>query len=91
MDVLAKVFLKTGEEGFILLHIEVQGKKEINFPERMFTYYIRIWDKYKKPITSVAIMTDKFKRIKGLNEISSNYYGTVQRFKYTLIDITGFN
>ena len=61
VDKLVKVITKEGLEGWILVHIEVQGSHDRDFAERMFTYYHRIKDKYKKPITAFAILTDKNK------------------------------
>ncbi|MBV8802316.1 MAG: hypothetical protein JO131_05010 [Gammaproteobacteria bacterium] len=58
LDKLFKVYLKDGKEQWILIHIEVQGKKEEDFPKRMFTYGYRIYDKYMQPIVSCAILTD---------------------------------
>ncbi|NBB23338.1 hypothetical protein GVN20_28565 [Runella sp. CRIBMP] len=61
VDKLVKVITKEGLEGWILVHIEVQGSRDRDFAERMFTYYHRIKDKYNKPITAFAILTDKNK------------------------------
>jgi hypothetical protein len=59
VDKLAKVYLKTGEERWILIHIEVQGYEDDNFPERMYTYQYRVKDRYGMDITALAIFTDK--------------------------------
>lgn len=58
VDKLVKVFTKTGEEDWILVHIEVQGYDDKDFAKRMFTYFYRILDKYGKPVTAIAIFTD---------------------------------
>lgn len=58
VDKLVKVFSKNGDDQWILVHIEVQGYLDKYFSERMFTYYYRILDKYQKPITAFAILTD---------------------------------
>ena len=58
VDKLVKVFSKNGDNQWILVHIEVQGYLDKHFAERMFTYYYRILDKYQKPITAFAILTD---------------------------------
>ena len=58
LDKLFKVFLKDGSEQWILIHVEVQGSKDDDFPKRMFTYGYRIWDKYQRPLFSCAILTD---------------------------------
>jgi len=58
-DKLAKVKLKSGEEKWILIHIEIQSSFELDFNERMFTYFYRIYDSYNQKITAIAIYTDK--------------------------------
>jgi hypothetical protein len=57
-DKLVKVFTKEGFEQWILVHIEVQGYEDDEFSERMFTYFYRIYDKYRKDISALAIFTD---------------------------------
>ncbi len=57
-DKLVKVYTKHGIEQWILVHIEVQGYEDDEFAERMFTYFYRIYDKYRKDITVMAIFTD---------------------------------
>jgi hypothetical protein len=58
-DMLVKVFLKDGNEKWLLIHIEIQGYEDKLFELRMFQYYYRIWDKYQQPIASIAIFTDE--------------------------------
>ena len=64
VDKLIKVFTKKGKEEWILIHVEVQGSSDKNFANRMFTYHSRIWDKYRKPLTALAILTDKNKNFR---------------------------
>lgn len=61
VDKLVKVFLLGGQEIWILVHIEVQGQREAGFAGRMFIYYYRIFERYRKPIVSLAILTDEGK------------------------------
>jgi hypothetical protein len=58
VDKLARVYLRQGGEQLLLIHIEVQGEKESEFPERLFIYYYRFFDRYKKPIITLAVLTD---------------------------------
>lgn len=63
VDKLIKVFTRaTGdapsEEKWILVHVEVQGYRDDTFPWRMHTYFYRILDRYRHPVTAVAILTD---------------------------------
>ena len=57
VDKLVKVHLKNGDEQWILVHIEVQGDEDEAFSLRMFRYFYRIFDRYGKPIVSLAIVT----------------------------------
>jgi len=58
VDKLVKVFTISGEEEWILVHVEVQGYADRDFARRMFQYYSRIFDQYDKPITAFAIFAD---------------------------------
>ena len=57
-DALVKVYLLDGKEQLVLIHIEVQGQRDDDFPERMFISYYRIFDRYKKRIAGFAILSD---------------------------------
>lgn len=58
VDKLVKVFCKDGDDQWVLVHIEVQGYRDPDFAKRMFAYYYRILDKYDKPISAFAILTN---------------------------------
>jgi hypothetical protein len=58
VDKLVKVWLKSGEEKWILIHIEVQAWKEGDFPRRMHVYNHRIFDRYDREVISLAILAD---------------------------------
>jgi len=59
VDKLVKVFRKDGGEEWILIHLEVQDKTKAKdrplFPERMFRYFYRCFDRYRKPVMAIAI------------------------------------
>lgn len=58
-DKLAKVYFKDGVETWLLIHIEVQGYKDISFERRMFIYNYRIMDFYnQEEVISLSILTD---------------------------------
>ena len=42
----------------MLLHIEIQGKKETGFEKRLFEYFYRLHDRYNIPIVTLAVLTD---------------------------------
>ncbi|MBI3947582.1 MAG: hypothetical protein HY321_16790 [Armatimonadetes bacterium] len=58
VDKLARVHLKEGGETWVLGHIEVQGRREEEFPKRLYQYHYRILDKYDRPVASFAVLAD---------------------------------
>ena len=58
-DRLVKVYSLEGAEIWLLLHIEVQAQADARFPERMFQYYYRIYDRFGAvEIVSLAVLTN---------------------------------
>jgi hypothetical protein len=57
-DQLVKVWLKRGQELWLLVHIEIQARPETHFPERMLVYHLRIFDRFHSHATSLAILCD---------------------------------
>ncbi len=53
-DKLVKVRRIEGEELWLLLHVEIQAQPEKKFPERMFTYNFRIFDRFHQHAISKA-------------------------------------
>ena len=60
-DKLVKVWLKNGLEEWLLIHIEIQGKKEERFEERMYIYNSRIFWEYRKEVVTLVILADNNK------------------------------
>lgn len=58
-DKLLRVWLTDGVEAWLLVHIEVQGRREADFPERMFVYAYRIYDRYRRTVVSLAVLADE--------------------------------
>ena len=61
-DKLFKAWLKTGEEQWFLVHVEVQGYSDPDFARRMFEYAYRIQDRYQRPATALVIYTNTDRR-----------------------------
>ena len=57
-DALVQVTLTSGEQRWIYIHIEVQGQRDADFAQRMFTYNYRLFDRYACPIASLAVLAD---------------------------------
>ena len=57
-DKLMKVWKKSGEETWVLAHIEVQAQKENDFSYRTYVYNYRSGELFQKPVISLAILAD---------------------------------
>jgi hypothetical protein len=64
VDKLVRVNLLNGDESWIYIHLEVQGARQVEFAQRMFVYNYRIYDRYKRPVASFAVLADEHKRWK---------------------------
>ena len=51
-DRLIRVWRRDGVEQFVLIHIEIQGQRDADFPKRMYVYNYRLFDRYDRPVVS---------------------------------------
>ncbi|MFL9449959.1 hypothetical protein AB0758_02270 [Tolypothrix bouteillei VB521301_2] len=58
VDKLLKVWLRDGEEAWLLLHIEIQSQTDSGFAKRIFTYNYKIFDRYGREVVSLAVLGD---------------------------------
>ena len=82
-DEIVEVFLKNGDEKWILIHIEVQGKREQDFGKRMFRYFYRIYDKFNREIYAIALLTDN-NQSKYSTGFHYDFYGTKIDYTYNV-------
>jgi hypothetical protein len=81
VDRLVQVSLLDGGEKWVLIHVEVQGYRDTEFSERMFIYFYRIYDKFKRDILSIAVFADPFKGYKP-DRFTYQFYTTKLEFQY---------
>ncbi|OFA07806.1 transposase [Duganella phyllosphaerae] len=58
LDKLVSVHKLDGDEQWVLVQLEVQGWRDADFAERMFVYNYRVYDRYRHPVASMALLTD---------------------------------
>ena len=82
-DKLVEVILKDKNKTrkWVLIHVEIQAQKDIEFSERMFVYNYRIYDRYKIPVTSIAILADDSPCWKPL-PFKYGMWGSVMKLDY---------
>ena len=56
VDILVETRVK-GEPGLILVHVEPQSYVQKDFNERMFIYFSRLYEKYRRKILPIAVFT----------------------------------
>jgi predicted transposase YdaD len=87
VDKLVKLYTRNGAEELVLVHLEVQGQYNESFNERMFSYYSRIFDKYRKPITAFVIFTEPF-LVNRTNQYERNFMGTRLLYQFNTLKIS---
>jgi len=90
IDKLVKVYSRKGTEEWVLVHLEVQDKYGKDFSARMFSYFARIYDKYQKPVTAFAILTEPIKKTRS-NSFSLSYVGTTLNYTFNILKIANQN
>ncbi|MDD2443041.1 MAG: Rpn family recombination-promoting nuclease/putative transposase [Desulfotomaculaceae bacterium] len=56
VDILVETRLK-GEPGLILIHVEPQAYEQKKFNERMFIYFSRLYEKYRRKVLPIAVFS----------------------------------
>jgi len=80
-DVLVKVWLTSGEERWVAIHVEVQGQRRSDFTERMYVYNFRTYDRHRVRVASLAIITDE-SSASYLSKFEYDVFGCEVRFSF---------
>jgi hypothetical protein len=89
-DQLVRLHRKTGIPIVLLLHIEIQASPEKEFAERMFVYAIRIFDYFRQPAVSVAILCDANPKWRP-NQYSFSVPQTSMNFEFGTVKLLDYN
>ncbi len=79
VDKLVKVWLKSGEEVWALVHVEVQGQREKGFERRLYVSNFRMYDRFGAPVATFVILTDDDENWRP-SEYQSELLGTGVQF-----------
>ena len=88
-DQLMKVKRKRGKDLWLLLHTEVQAAREAQFSERMFLYNLRIFDIFRRPAISLAILCDANASWRP-NEYGFDYPDTALSFQFGMVKLLDY-
>ena len=89
-DKLIKVWSKTGEERYVLVHVEVQGDYEADYGKRMYTYNHRIGDRYQADVVSIAVLADTNKSFRP-SSYSHKRWGCELDFRFPMVKLLDWN
>ena len=89
VDKLVKAYLRQGGDIKILFHIEAQNQPDIDFPERMYIYNYRIFDRYKYDVVSLGILGDTNPKYRP-DRYQRNRFGCNLSFIFPIVKLTDF-
>ena len=90
VDKLVRVTELSGEESWIYIHVEVQGTRQAEFAKRMFVYNYRIFDRYEKPVASLAVLADEHKQWKPTS-YGYNVLGCMHTLEFPVAKLTDYD
>jgi hypothetical protein len=88
-DKLVKVWKRSGEETWVLIHLEVQNQEEGHFSDRLFIYYYRLRDKYNRPIATLVILGDERESWRP-QPFQSELWGCRVQFEYPIVKLLDY-
>lgn len=83
VDKLIKVKSKEGQEQFVLVHVEVQGEPQTNFPLRLYQYHYRLFDRYPIPVVTLAVLVDHHKNWRPTHYTNTVWGQEIIRFNFS--------
>ncbi|KYC35508.1 hypothetical protein WA1_06690 [Scytonema hofmannii PCC 7110] len=84
-----KIYLKTGKEVWVLVHIEMQSQEESDFAQRMFIYNYRIYDYYKCSVASLAVLGDERSNWRP-NQFGYQLFGCEVGFRFPIVKLLDY-
>ena len=90
VDKLVRVTELSGEQSWIYIHVEVQGTRQAEFAKRMFVYNYRIFDRYEKPVASLAVLADEHKQWKPTS-YGYNVLGCRHTLEFPVAKLTDYD
>ncbi|CRI67451.1 conserved hypothetical protein [Thiocapsa sp. KS1] len=87
-DSLIRVTSREGDEDWLLVHVEVQGQNQADFAQRMFVYNYRLYDRYAKPVVSLAVLGEPSQSDHG--EFGYARWGCRMGLRFPLVSLAAY-
>jgi len=89
VDILARVRLRTGDDLPVFCHAEAQAFKKDDFSERMFRTHIRLYEKTRGRIFSLALLLDRSPNWRPVH-FQNQLLGTGCDFRFRTVKILDY-
>ncbi|MEC4816270.1 MAG: transposase [Scytonema sp. PMC 1069.18] len=89
VDKLLKVWLRDGEEAWLLLHIEIQSQTDTGFAKRIFTYHYKIFDRYGREVVSLAVLGDSQPNWRP-QEYGYGHWGCSMQLRFPIVKLLDY-
>jgi hypothetical protein len=89
VDKLVKVWTTEGVECWVLIHVEVQTTHDAEFPRRMYVYNYRVFDRYNRPVASLAVLADDDPDWRP-TDFRSNLFGCEAGIRFPAVKLLDF-
>ncbi len=88
-DKLFRVWRRDGREAWVLIHVEVQSQADDKFAERMYVYNYRLYDRFRRPVVSLAVLGDDRA---GWHPSGFGYelWGCTVRFEFPVVKLLNY-
>ncbi len=73
----------------MLIHVEVQTAREVEFPQRMYVYNYRVFDRYNRPVASLAVLADDDLNWRP-SEFHSSVFGCETGIRFPVVKLLDF-
>ncbi len=90
VDKLIKVWRLSGEEQVVYIHVEVQAQRQPIFDQRMYVYNYRVYDRYREPVVSLAILADDKPEWKP-DSFTYELWGCKVSLKFPVVKLWDYN
>jgi hypothetical protein len=89
VDKLVRVYLKRGGELWVLIHIEVQGQRDLSFAKRVFICNCRLFGRYDRPVASLVILSDAHSEWRP-SEFGYAVFGSEMKLRFPAVKLLDY-
>ncbi len=89
VDKLVQVAVIGGGDQWVYIHIEVQGRSERAFSERVFVYNYRLFDRFRRPVASLALLVEWHGRPMA-NQFGYCLFGCEMGFRFPIVKLSAY-